>query len=83
MNPHLPHGHHGVESSLSVMPFLGTFLLLLLLVLVALYLWHRASFPCPNSAATDHPKTRRSRSSPNVLRGATSPPTSSSSGPAS
>lgn len=47
MNPHLPHGHHGVESSLSVMPFLGTFLLLLLLVLVAVYLWHQGKLPLP------------------------------------
>ena len=47
MNPHLPHGHHGVENSLSVMPFLGTFLLLLLLVLVALYLWHQGKLPLP------------------------------------
>ena len=47
MNPHLPHGHHGVESSLSVMPFLGTFMLLLLLVLVAVHLWHQCKLPLP------------------------------------
>jgi len=56
MNPHLPHGHHGVESSLSVMPFLGTFLLLLLLVLVALYLWHQGKLPLPKLGSHRSPE---------------------------
>lgn len=56
MNPHLPHGHHGVESSLSVMPFLGTFLLLLVLVLVALYLWHQGKLPLPKLGSHRSPE---------------------------
>lgn len=56
MNPHLPHGHHGVESSLSVMPFLGTFLLLLLLALVALYLWHQGKLPLPKLGSHRSPE---------------------------
>jgi len=56
MNPHLPHGHHGVESSLSVVPFLGTFLLLLLLVLVALYLWHQGKLPLPKLGSHRSPE---------------------------
>jgi putative membrane protein len=56
MNPHLPHGHHGVESSLSVMPFLGSFLLLLLLVLAALYLWHQGKLPLPKLASRRSPE---------------------------
>jgi putative membrane protein len=56
MNPHLPHGHHGVESSLSVMPFLGTFLLLLVLVLAALYLWHQGKLPLPKLGSHRSPE---------------------------
>jgi putative membrane protein len=56
MNPHLPHGHHGVESSLSVMPFLGTFLLLLVLALVALYLWHQGKLPLPKLGSHRSPE---------------------------
>jgi putative membrane protein len=56
MNPHLPHGHHGVESSLSVMPFLGTFLLLLVLALVALYLWHHGKLPLPKLGSHRSPE---------------------------
>jgi putative membrane protein len=56
MNPHLPYGHHGVESSLSVMPFLGTFLLLLLLALVALYLWHQGNHPRPKIGSHRSPE---------------------------
>jgi putative membrane protein len=56
MNPYLPHGHHGVESSLSVMPFLGTLLLLLLLVLVALYLWHQGKLPLPKLGSHRSPE---------------------------
>jgi len=56
MNPHLPHGHYGVESSLSVMPFLGTFLLLLLLALVALYLWHQGKLPLPKLGSHRSPE---------------------------
>ena len=64
MNPHLPYVHHGVESSLVVMPFLGTFLLYYSSHSLRCICCTRASFPCPNSAATDHPRTMRSRSSP-------------------
>ena len=61
MNPHLPHDHHGVESSLSVMPFLGSFLLLLLLVLVALYLWHQGKLPLPKLACHRSPEDEAKR----------------------
>ena len=52
MNPHGPfdgrHGPGGLEeSSLSMLPFLGSMLLLLLLVLAALYLWHQGKLPLP------------------------------------
>lgn len=56
MNPHLPHVHHGVETSLSVMPFLGTFLLLLLLALVGLYLWHQGKLPLPKLGSHRSPE---------------------------
>ena len=39
------HGHHAFESSLSMLPFLGSLLLLLLLVLIALYLWRQGKPP--------------------------------------
>jgi putative membrane protein len=61
MNPHLPHGHHGVESSLSVMPFLGTFLLLLVLVLAALYLWHQGKLPLPKLGSHRSPEDEAKR----------------------
>ncbi len=41
------HGHHAFESSFSMLPFLGSLLLLLLLVLAALYLWHQGKLPLP------------------------------------
>jgi putative membrane protein len=51
MPPHRPfegnHGYHELESSLSMLPFLGSLLLLLLLVLAALYLWHQGKLPLP------------------------------------
>ena len=56
MNTHLPYGHHGAESSLSGRPFLGTFLLLLLLVLVALYLWHQGKLPLPTLGSHRSPE---------------------------
>src|SRR5687768_12805110 len=39
-------GHQELESSLSMLPLLGS-LLLLLLVLAALYLWHQGKLPLP------------------------------------
>jgi putative membrane protein len=51
MPPHGPfeggHGSHGLESSLSMLPFLGSMLLLLLMVLAGLYLWHQGKLPLP------------------------------------
>jgi flagellar biogenesis protein FliO len=45
MPPHGPfegaRGHHELESSLAMLPVLGSMLLLLLLVLAALYLWRQ------------------------------------------
>jgi putative membrane protein len=47
-----PHGFHGAEeNSLSVLPFLASFLpllLILLLALTALYLWRKGKLPLPN-----------------------------------
>jgi putative membrane protein len=61
VNPHLPYDHHGVESSLSVLPFLGSFLLLLLLVLVVLYLWHQGKLPVPKLASHRSPEDEAKR----------------------
>jgi putative membrane protein len=51
MPPHRPfeggHGPYELDSSLSMLPFLGSMLLLLLLVLAALYLWHQGKLPLP------------------------------------
>jgi putative membrane protein len=52
MPPHGPfeggRGHHELESSLAILPFLGSMLLLLLLVLAGLYLWHQGGkLPLP------------------------------------
>jgi putative membrane protein len=48
MPPHGPfeggRGHHELESSLVMLPFLGS-MLLLLLVLAALYLWRQGKLP--------------------------------------
>jgi putative membrane protein len=50
------HGHHAFESSLSMLPFLGSLLLLLLLVLIALYLWRQGKFPLPKLAGHRSPE---------------------------
>jgi putative membrane protein len=50
------HGHHAVESSLSMLPFLGSLLLLLLLVLAALYLWRQGKLPLPGLASHRSPE---------------------------
>jgi putative membrane protein len=51
MPPRVPHGPHGwEEGSFSVLPFIGSFLsllLILLLVLGALYLWRQGKLPIP------------------------------------
>jgi uncharacterized membrane protein len=63
MHPHPPHGHHEVETSLSVLPFVGSFLLLLLLLLVlaALYLWHQGKLPLPKLASHRSPEDEAKR----------------------
>lgn len=62
MHPRVPHGHHEVETSLSVLPFLGSFLLLLLLlVLAALYLWHQGKLPLPKLASHRSPEDEAKR----------------------
>jgi putative membrane protein len=50
------HGHHAFESSLSMLPFLGSLLLLLLLVLAALYLWRQGKLPLPKLASHRSPE---------------------------
>jgi len=63
MHPRVPHGHHEVETSLSVLPFVGSFLLLLLLLLVlaALYLWHQGKLPLPKLASHRSPEDEAKR----------------------
>jgi putative membrane protein len=61
MHPRVPHGHHEVETSLSVLPFLGSFLLLLVLVLAALYLWHQGKLPLPKLASHRSPEDEAKR----------------------
>ena len=60
MHPRVPHGHE-VETSLSVLPFLGSFLLLLVLVLAALYLWHQGKLPLPKLASHRSPEDEAKR----------------------
>ena len=76
------HGHHAFESSLSMLPFLGSLLLLLLLVSQRCTCGARASFPCPALRVTGYPKTRPSAFLPNASRAETSALMSSWSGPA-
>jgi putative membrane protein len=63
MPPHGPfyggHGHHAFESSLSMLPFLGS--LLLLLVLAALYLWRQGKLPLPKLASHRSPEDEAKR----------------------
>ncbi len=63
MHPRVPHGHHEVENSLSVLPFVSSFLLLLLLLLVlaALYLWHQGKLPLPKLASHRSPEDEAKR----------------------
>ena len=86
MPPHGPfeggRGHHELESSLAMLPFLGSMLLLLLLVLAALYLWRQGQLPLAHLVASDHPKSKPRASSLNASPAGTSAPTSSWSGPA-
>ena len=60
MPPHGPfeggRGHHEVESSLAMLPFLGSMLLLLLLVLAALYLWRQGKLPLPTLGGQRSPE---------------------------
>ncbi len=88
MNPHPPihrgHGAHGwAESSFSIAPIFGGFLLLLLLLaLIGLYLWRQGKLTLPKFGGSDHRRTRPSASSPNASLEATSTPTNSWSAPA-
>jgi putative membrane protein len=54
-------GHHAFESSLSMLPFLGSLLLLLLLVLAALYLWRQGKLPLPSLASHRSPEDEAKR----------------------
>jgi putative membrane protein len=60
MSPHGPfergHGPDGLESSLAMLPFLGSLLLLLLLVLAALYLWQQGKLPLPKLGGQRSPE---------------------------
>src|SRR4029453_1306416 len=57
------YGHHAFESSLSMLPFLGSLLLLLLLLLVlaALYLWRQGKLPLPKLASHRSPEDEAKR----------------------
>jgi putative membrane protein len=55
------YGHHAFESSLSMLPFLGSLLLLLLLVLAALYLWRQGKLPLPKLASHRSPEDEAKR----------------------
>jgi putative membrane protein len=68
MNPHGPfdgrHGPGGLEeSSLSMLPYFGSFLLLLLLLLAiaALYLWHQGKLPLPKLGSHRSPEDEAKR----------------------
>jgi hypothetical protein len=86
MPPHRPfegsHGYHELESSLSMLPFLGS-LLLLLLVLAALYLWHQGKLPLPKLGGHRSPEEEAKGPSPNASPVGTSAQMSSWNGPAS
>jgi putative membrane protein len=60
MPPRVPHGPHGWEdSSLSMLPFVGSFLFLLLilgLALTAFFLWRSGKLPLPNAAKSRSPE---------------------------
>jgi len=86
MPPHGPfeggRGHHELESSLAMLPFLGSMLLLLLLVLAALYLWRQGKLPLPTLGGQRSPEEQAKGSSLNASPPGTSAPMSSWSGPA-
>lgn len=60
MPPRVPHGPHGWEdSSLSMLPFVGSFMFLLLilgLALTAFVLWRSGKLPLPNLGRTRSPE---------------------------
>ena len=60
MSPYGPlergHGPQELESSLAMLPFLGSMLLLLLLVLAALYLWQQGKLPLPKLGGQRSPE---------------------------
>jgi putative membrane protein len=58
MNPNDLHGHHGFDGGFSVLPFLGTFLLLLILVaaLTGFYLWRQGKLTLPSFATRRSPE---------------------------
>jgi putative membrane protein len=65
MEPRFPHGPHGWEdSSLSMLPLLGSFLLLLVLLglaLTAFYLWRQGKLPLANFARPRPPEDEAKR----------------------
>jgi putative membrane protein len=68
MSPHGPfdgrHGPGGLEeSSLSMLPYLSSFILLLLLLLAvaALYLWHQGKLPLPKLGSQRSPEDEAKR----------------------
>ena len=60
MPPRVPHGPHGWEdSSLSMLPFLGSFLFLLVILAIAataLYLWRQGKLSLPNLGKSRSPE---------------------------
>lgn len=66
MNPDTPfahgHGHHGWEDgSLALFPMFGTFLVLLLLALTALYLWRQGKLSLPSGEHRPSPEDEARR----------------------
>ena len=86
MPPRVPHGPHGWEdNSLSMLPFVGSFLFLLLilgLAFTAFYLWRSGKLPMPNLGNSGSPEEDAKRVLAERLLAETSAPMSSWSGPA-
>jgi len=58
MNPTELHGHHGLDGGFSLLPFFGSFLLLLILVtaVAGFYLWRHGRLTLPTFATHRSPE---------------------------